>query len=229
MLAGGDAAVTLLAFQRPAAISALPPRNGRPPNVYGTVYDASQCSGLDTGSTTPAVTGPLTNALMVGSAPSALNAPSFGVCATVCVLSSPLDGASVPGEGFSSVSVNSRSSQGLGGFSSASSLVRIWLIAFWLPLARRGAVDARRSRSSTGAAPGTPAVNPANAWSAVHCCAQLTTAEHPVPGTPYSKIVVKCFLPQVASLPPPHGFGWTTSKTKRSSPAVTGKLVIVPL
>src|SRR5512144_2561331 len=126
MLAGGERLVTLFAFQWPGGMRALPPRNGLPPKEYGTVYDASHFRGFDTGSTTPRNTGPFTKLLMVGSAPNALNAPSLGVCATVCVLSSPLDGTSVLSAGFSSVNVNSRSSQGP---ASAISLVRTWLMA----------------------------------------------------------------------------------------------------
>src|SRR5262245_49887476 len=103
MLAAGDSAVTLLARHWFGGISVLPPRNAAPPKKYGTEYDASQCSGFDAGSVTPARTGPLTNALIVGSAPPALNAPSFGVIATVCLRSPPLTGGSVPATGFSAV------------------------------------------------------------------------------------------------------------------------------
>ena len=34
--------------------------------------------------------------------------------------------------------------------------------------------------------------------------------------------------PQLASVPAPHGLGWTTLKMKRSSPAVIGRLVDEP-
>src|SRR4029078_3636109 len=111
MLAAGDAAVTALEFQWPGPMSALPPRNAALLKLNGTVYDAEHCRGFDTGSVTPATTGPFTNASMVASGSSALNAPSFGVCATVCVRSPPLAGGSVLVAGFSLVSVNSRSSQ----------------------------------------------------------------------------------------------------------------------
>src|SRR5262245_29918275 len=122
----------MFASQKLGGTSALPPRNGMPAEKNGTVYEALQWFGSETGSSTPAMTGPRTKLLMVGSPPPALNAPSFGVWATVWVLSSPSLGRSVPATVFSSLSVNSRSSHRL---DSAISLVRIWLIAFWLPLA----------------------------------------------------------------------------------------------
>src|SRR5262245_57376048 len=109
MLAAREASVTVLARQWPGGTSALPPRNAAPAKKYGTVYDAEQRSGFTAGRGTDAVTGPLTKALIVGSAPAALNAPSLGVCATVCLRSRPFAGKSVLAAGFSLVSVNSRS------------------------------------------------------------------------------------------------------------------------
>src|SRR5678816_2704577 len=224
MLAAGDSAVMLFARQWLGGMNVLPPRNGAPPNKYGTVYDAEQRPGLAAGSGTDAVTGPLTNALIVGSAPAALNAPSLGVCATVCLRSRPLLGGSALAGGFSSVNVNSRSSHH---DPSAISLVRIWLIAFWLPLV--GAAPWRTTLSVIVVSCALyAAVKPGCAARPVHCRAQSTTASQPVRGTPYSKIVVNRLRPHDASVPPPHGLGWTTLKMKRSSPAVTGTLVAEP-
>src|ERR1051325_8540547 len=210
---------TLLARQKSGGVtSALPPRNGPPANENGTVYDEEQWLGSTTGSSRPAVTGPSTKLFTAGAAPAAECAPSSGVCATVWVRSSPSLGVSVPAAGFSSVSRNSRSSHWL---PSGISLVRIWLIAFWLPLSGAApwvttlsVIDCSCARYA--------AVKPGDASSRVHCFAQLTTLPQPLIGTPYSKIVVKCLRPQVASVPPPHGLGWTTPKMKRSSPAVVG-------
>src|SRR5437762_12816288 len=103
MFCGGDARVTLLASQWPGPIWALPPRNGLPPKKNGTLYDAEHLLGFTAGSGTPARTGPLTNALIVGSAPNALNAASLGVCATVCLRRPPLAGVSRLAVGFSTL------------------------------------------------------------------------------------------------------------------------------
>src|SRR3954463_12904853 len=163
-------------------------------------------------------------ALIVGSGPPALYAPSSGVRATVCLRSRPVAGGS-PGR-LSLVSVNSRSSHWFAVcpqplHASAISLVRIWLIAFWLPLV--GAAPWITTLSVIASSWARyAAVKPGNACSVLHCLAHATVCWHVSPGTPYSKIAVNGLRPHVAPPPAPHRGGCTTPKMKRSSPGVLG-------